>query len=337
MLTIKNVIGSAVAGTVGVIALFVPSNIGADLSTTGIDPPVHAKTNPVVRCEPTHSVARKESKPLAAQLKTPRAGSTEAKTQDLRTNLKASASPPEPASRRREQQATPPTTLPASAAPPVFWSTTPVAPKLSIAAARALQRELTRHGCYAGDIDGDWGPASRYAAATFIQAVNAKLPIDQPDSILLALVRGHQGPACTQGSGIITASTTPIRRLAVTTDASPDRSVELPPTSSVSPYAPPLGSAPRIVRENGMRPTTDLTEMPRLPPGEIDQGTRMALGVAPPSAPGSQPASVTRNRTSQQKRDARAAARNPQRQTRKQASPKRWKRQVLQSVNLSGS
>ncbi len=63
----------------------------------------------------------------------------------------------------------------------------------------------------------------------------------------------------------------------------------------------------------------------------------MALGAEPAS----QPNLVARDktRTSQQNRDAarRAAARNRQRQTRKQASRKRWKRQVYQSINLSGS
>jgi hypothetical protein len=339
MLTIKYVRWCAVAGAVGVIVLLVPSDMGADLSTTRIDTPVHAKTDQVVHCEPSQLAAQGEAEPLAARLKTPHAGSTRAKTQELPTSPKASALPPEPAGRRGEQQADVPTTLLASAAPPVFRSTTPVAPNVSVAAARALQRELTRHGCYSGDIDGDWGPASRYAAATFIQAVNAKLPTDKPDSILLALARGHQGPSCTQGSGIITASTTPIGGVAVTTDASPDRSGEQPPTSSVSPYAPRLGSAPRIVRGDGMRAPTDLTDMPLLQPARMDQGPRMSLGVEPPSAPGSEPASVTRNSTSQQKLDAsrRAAERSGQRQARKRTFPKRWRQQVFQGLNLSGS
>jgi len=62
--------------------------------------------------------------------------------------------------------------------------------------ARNLQTELRRIGCYKGRIDGDWGPASRYAMATFTKAVNAVLPTDTPDMVLLALVRRHVGTTC---------------------------------------------------------------------------------------------------------------------------------------------
>ncbi|MFV0369099.1 MAG: hypothetical protein ACK5KM_11630 [Hyphomicrobiaceae bacterium] len=61
---------------------------------------------------------------------------------------------------------------------------------------RDLQAELKRVGCYAGNIDGDWGPGSRYAASSFLRKVNATLPIRNPDYILLSLVRGHPDRAC---------------------------------------------------------------------------------------------------------------------------------------------
>jgi hypothetical protein len=64
---------------------------------------------------------------------------------------------------------------------------------------RTLQRELKRVGCYWGDIDGDWGTGSRRAMAAFTERVNASLPIDQPDSILLTLVQGQQGAVCGKG------------------------------------------------------------------------------------------------------------------------------------------
>jgi hypothetical protein len=62
--------------------------------------------------------------------------------------------------------------------------------------ARALQIELRRVGCYQGEIDGDWGPGSKRAMSSFNDRVNATLPIDQPDSILLAMVQRHEGQAC---------------------------------------------------------------------------------------------------------------------------------------------
>ena len=64
---------------------------------------------------------------------------------------------------------------------------------------RNLQRELKRVSCYAGDIDGDWGTGSRRAMAAFTDRVNASLPIEQPDFILLTLVQGHQGAICGEG------------------------------------------------------------------------------------------------------------------------------------------
>ena len=62
--------------------------------------------------------------------------------------------------------------------------------------ARDLQRELKRAGCYYGEIDGDWGPGSRRAMAEFADRVNATLPIEVPDVVLLALVQAHAGQVC---------------------------------------------------------------------------------------------------------------------------------------------
>lgn len=64
---------------------------------------------------------------------------------------------------------------------------------------RNLQRELKRVGCYYGEIDGDWGTGSRRAMSSFTDRVNASLPIDQPDFVLLALVQNSQGAVCGRG------------------------------------------------------------------------------------------------------------------------------------------
>ncbi len=62
--------------------------------------------------------------------------------------------------------------------------------------AQALQTELRRVGCYLGEIDGDWGPGSRRAMAGFNERVNASLPVEKPDHILLTMVRRYDGQAC---------------------------------------------------------------------------------------------------------------------------------------------
>jgi len=61
---------------------------------------------------------------------------------------------------------------------------------------RDLQTELKRVGCYDGEANGQWGAASKKAMATFTDRLNASLPYEQPDFILLTLVQGHKGRAC---------------------------------------------------------------------------------------------------------------------------------------------
>jgi hypothetical protein len=59
-----------------------------------------------------------------------------------------------------------------------------------------LQRELRRVGCYQGDLDGSWGPETKRAMSAFTDRVNATLPVEEPDYILLALVRGQAVQTC---------------------------------------------------------------------------------------------------------------------------------------------
>ncbi|HWE21573.1 MAG TPA: hypothetical protein VG758_31090 [Hyphomicrobiaceae bacterium] len=72
----------------------------------------------------------------------------------------------------------------------------PIDPEDRAALARALQRELKRVGCYGGDISGVWTTSSRMAMKSFIERVNASLPVDIPDTVLLNLVQGHRERAC---------------------------------------------------------------------------------------------------------------------------------------------
>lgn len=65
-----------------------------------------------------------------------------------------------------------------------------------VARIRELQRELKRVGCYDGSIDGSWGPASKRAMLAFIERVNATLPLNESDDILLLLVKGQAAGTC---------------------------------------------------------------------------------------------------------------------------------------------
>jgi len=74
------------------------------------------------------------------------------------------------------------------------------APRLDRASlVRELQRELKRVGCYDGILSGEWTPATRAAMKAFTDRVNAALPTDAPDVILLTLVQDHQEKACGVG------------------------------------------------------------------------------------------------------------------------------------------
>jgi peptidoglycan hydrolase-like protein with peptidoglycan-binding domain len=74
--------------------------------------------------------------------------------------------------------------------------------------ARELQRELKRVGCYHGEINGVWTTSTRSAMKAFTERVNATLPIEQPDYILLSLVQSRQedsvcSRSCPSGQGLI--------------------------------------------------------------------------------------------------------------------------------------
>jgi len=62
--------------------------------------------------------------------------------------------------------------------------------------ARELQKELRRVGCYEGELNGVWTPATRRAMKSFTDRVNATLPVDEPDAVLFAMVQGQQDRVC---------------------------------------------------------------------------------------------------------------------------------------------
>jgi len=64
--------------------------------------------------------------------------------------------------------------------------------------ARALQLGLKRVHCYDGFVGGEWLLQSKLAMKAFLDRVNASLPIDKPDHVLLALVKTHSTVVCGQ-------------------------------------------------------------------------------------------------------------------------------------------
>jgi len=74
--------------------------------------------------------------------------------------------------------------------------TSPTTPMSAAALARELQRELRRVGCYDGELNGRWTHTTRTSMKTFTNRVNAILPLDEPDPILLAMVQGYADRVC---------------------------------------------------------------------------------------------------------------------------------------------
>jgi hypothetical protein len=69
-------------------------------------------------------------------------------------------------------------------------------PKDRDALTSELQKELRRVGCYQGEINGTWSQSTRSAMKTFIEHMNARLPIENPDAVLYSLVKGQHEPVC---------------------------------------------------------------------------------------------------------------------------------------------
>jgi hypothetical protein len=64
---------------------------------------------------------------------------------------------------------------------------------------RAVQAELKRAGCYSGPVNGVWSASTRAGMGEFATRVNARLPVDRPDPVLLALLETHNKISCTAG------------------------------------------------------------------------------------------------------------------------------------------
>lgn len=62
---------------------------------------------------------------------------------------------------------------------------------------RAVQTELKRAGCYSGPVNGVWTASTRAAMGEFTARVNAQLPVDRADPVLLALLETHNKISCT--------------------------------------------------------------------------------------------------------------------------------------------
>lgn len=62
---------------------------------------------------------------------------------------------------------------------------------------RALQMGLRRAHCYDGPINGVWSGRSRDAMDRFVELLNVRLPVEQPERLMLALIEANPNQRCT--------------------------------------------------------------------------------------------------------------------------------------------
>jgi hypothetical protein len=184
---------------------------------------------------------------------------------------------------------------------------------------REIQRQLKRAGCYGGAISGVWSPAVRQAMKAFTDRVNAALPVEQPDHILLALVQNHKeatcGGACPPGQAA-GADARCLPNALVARAKKPNGSAR----AKEAPHAKSTGPG-----EAGGR-TADLAAAPPPPTTGPAPAGRMSLAGPPPAAPPDRikpptarrknvrryaPAARPSRYTEARERDRRRAARGP--------------------------
>jgi hypothetical protein len=157
---------------------------------------------------------------------------------------------------------------------------------------RDLQRELKRVGCYEGELNGVWAPAAKKAMAAFTERVNATLPLEEPDYILLTLVQGHIaqacGKACPTGQGLGEAGKCmPQAIIAQRVRRTTDKAV----TAAVEPTTPPAPRAPqsRVDKQPTPAPKTGAsswsTVVTEAAPPAPAAATPVAPRTTPPAAP----------------------------------------------------
>lgn len=151
---------------------------------------------------------------------------------------------------------------------------------------RSLQRELRRVGCYAGDINGAWGPQSRQAMSRFTDRIKVRLPVEAPDHVLLKLVQDQPRLVC------VSADTAPSPRQA----PGPVTAVQAPPVEPKL-IAPPVEAKRPPPRRAPDERRSNREEIAETEPSVRRGGSmlpRAGVYSAPPQQPASEPGAPTK-------------------------------------------
>jgi len=101
------------------------------------------------------------------------------------------------------------TPVPSAPAPPALPAAAPGSSRASDSFAtpatddgtlvRGIQQRLADARCYRGAVNGAWNAATRRGMAEFTQKANARLPVDRPAPVLLALLEQNEDLLCGAG------------------------------------------------------------------------------------------------------------------------------------------
>jgi len=177
--------------------------------------------------------------------------------------------------------------------------------------ARELQKELRRVGCYDGEINGGWTTSTKRAMKTFTERVNASLPVEEPDVVLLSLVQAQADKTCGRpcpageasaegGRCVPNAVAASPRKAAHGTgsnrDVSPQPAIGWSTTATGTPAAPPMEGRMGLAGPDEQAPNAELGATPQ-----------------PSSAPLPRPAVAGAGYTAPEGRSAAAPERSPSR------------------------
>jgi hypothetical protein len=131
---------------------------------------------------------------------------------------------------------------------------------------RELQKALARAGCYSGPINGIWSEASKDAMRGFMVAVNAQLPVDNPDEAFVALVESNDTATCSRERTIYTGALNTPSPAPTENQWHPGPQMEIR-ASEPSPSSPPVSAA--VVDNRSMIERTWAAPEMLVPPNNI--------------------------------------------------------------------
>jgi peptidoglycan hydrolase-like protein with peptidoglycan-binding domain len=164
---------------------------------------------------------------------------------------------------------------------------TAVIPRDRDSLARELQKELRRVGCYEGELNGVWTPATRRAMKIFTDRVNATLPVDEPDAVLFAMVQSQQERVCGKPCPVDQGLSEDGRCLPNAILAKAARSaIATHVPASGGPAAKPLPARSWSATVTAARPTPPAVDAPAAPPPPQALPVIAPAAAAPPPTEG---------------------------------------------------